>query len=120
MKLTVTISDDNAAILSRWASLGRTFDAAIRALNAMDDTSDIGDIAIDELTTLKPLLDPLFMDLRSCMWGEMRREPVGTAKCPSCGKMADYAKDDDGINRFLIHLKTESDTCRNTWRRIPK
>lgn len=53
MKVAILISKESYDLLARWASVGRTIDAAIDALNC--ESSDNWSI-VDELYDLKPAL----------------------------------------------------------------
>ena len=76
MKLTLTLdlTSSRARILNDWASVGRTFDAAIKRLHDdLDMTSDVevaDDIAheVAELEDLKDCLNDLHHQVRTKLW----------------------------------------------------
>lgn len=74
MKLTIEISENHAAVLSRWASVGRTLDNAERMAQLVQEISDVpadqddAQMLIDELAELKVPLDSLHQAIRSQIW----------------------------------------------------
>lgn len=66
MKIQIELRDDYADLISDWASIARTVDAAIRAIEEKNE--DIAAIAIEELLALKQPLHSVQMAVRQTVW----------------------------------------------------
>lgn len=101
MRIEIDIDDPKLWVtLSRWASVGRTFDVIRRALEDPDD-EDAWVIAMDELEEIGPALNRLHKTVQTEMWKNM------------CGRvlreMGGYTND------IICRLpKDHGDRCRGT------
>ncbi len=104
MPMTITITLDSPkdiVLLSRWASVGRTFDSVERgleqALELLQGIDSRTEVALEEMKDLHSPLETLHMKVRTEMWKQ------------SCGKLVKKMLDTDYNCRLE---KDHSGPCR--------